>query len=89
MIMLAKGNRSQQVTDACKNTAVSTSVVSVVRQQYWRREVLRAWNVLNIRNWEWKPSGKLKWKISRRLSLWMIKEMTSSSRYNSHSAPAV
>ena len=45
----------------------STSAVSVVRQLYWRREVLRAWNVLNIRNWEWKPSGKLKWKISRRL----------------------
>ncbi len=89
MIMLAKGNRSQQVTDACKNTAASTSAVSVVRQLYWRREVLRAWNVLNIRNWEWKPSGKLKWKISRRLSLWMIKEMTSSSRYNSHNAPVV
>lgn len=64
MIMLAKGNRSQQVTDACKNTAASTSAVSVVRQLYWRREVLRARNVLNIRNWEWKPSGKLKWKIS-------------------------
>lgn len=57
MIMLAKGNRSQQVTDACKNTAASTLAVSVVRPLYWRREVLRAWNVLNIRNWEWKPSG--------------------------------
>ena len=31
-----------------KNTAASTSAVSVVRQLYWRREVLRAWNVLNI-----------------------------------------
>lgn len=30
MIMLAKGNRSQQVTDACKNTAASTLAVSVV-----------------------------------------------------------
>ena len=28
-----------------KNTAASTSAVSVVRQLYWRREVLRAWNV--------------------------------------------
>ena len=42
MIMLAKGNRSQQVTDACKNTAASTLAVSVVRPLYWRREVLRA-----------------------------------------------
>ncbi len=43
MIMLAKGNRSQQVTDACKkNTAASTLAVSVVRPLYWRRVVLRA-----------------------------------------------
>ncbi len=89
MIMLAKGNRSQQVTDACKKHGGfylgSIGGPAAVLAQ----EVLRAWNVLNIRNWEWKPSGKLKWKISRRLSLWMIKEMTSSSRYNSHNAPVV
>ncbi len=38
MIMLAKGNRSQQVTDAVINTAASTSVVSAVRRRYWRAE---------------------------------------------------
>lgn len=65
-----------------KNTAVFILVVSVVRSLYWRREVLRVWNVLNIRNWEWKLFGKLKWKIFRRLFLWMIKEMIFFSRYN-------
>ncbi|XNM48217.1 fumarate hydratase C-terminal domain-containing protein [Escherichia coli] len=36
MITLAKGNRSQQVTDACHNTAALTSVASAVRRRYWR-----------------------------------------------------
>ncbi len=40
-----EGNRSQQVTDACKKHGGFYLGVSVVRQLYWRREVLRAWNV--------------------------------------------
>ncbi len=50
MIMLAKGNRSQQVTDACHNTGASIWAASVARQRYWRKTVLRVWNVWNILN---------------------------------------
>ncbi len=89
MIMLAKGNRSQQVTDACKKHGGfylgSIGGPAAVLAQ----GSIKSPECVEYPNWEWKPSGKLKWKISRHLSLWMIKEMTSSSRYNLHSAPAV
>ncbi len=63
MIMLAKGNRSQQVTDACKTRRL------LPRQYRWSGSCIGAGSIkslecVNIRNWEWKPSGKLKWKIS-------------------------
>lgn len=58
MVMLAKGNRSQQVTDACKNMADSTSEASAVRLQFLPRTTSRALNVLNSQNSEWKPYGK-------------------------------
>jgi fumarate hydratase class I len=78
MIMLAKGNRSQQVTDAChKHGGFYLGSIggpaAVLAQQS-----IRAWSAC-IRNWVWRLSGKLKWKISRRLSSWMTKA-TSSSR---------
>ena len=44
--------------------------------------------VWNTRNSGWKPSGKLKWKISRRLSWWMTKAMISSSKFRRRSAHA-
>lgn len=58
MVMLAKGNRSQQVTDACKNMADSISEASAVRLQFLPRTTSRALNVLNSQNSEWKPYGK-------------------------------
>lgn len=35
LVMLSKGNRSQQVTDACKNMVVLISAVLVVRRHFW------------------------------------------------------
>ena len=48
MIMIAKGNRSQQAAPPPS----------------WPRTTSRKWNCWNTRNWAWKPSGKLKWKTS-------------------------
>ncbi len=42
MIMLAKGNRSQQVTDACKKHGGFYRAVSAARQPFWRRVVSSA-----------------------------------------------
>lgn len=60
MIMLAKGNRSQQVTTRVINTAASTSVASAVRRRYWRSRASSIWNASLIRSWVWKLSGKSK-----------------------------
>lgn len=57
MVMLAKGNRSQQVTDACKNMADSISEASAVQLQFLPRTTSRALNVLNSQSSEWKPYG--------------------------------
>ncbi|XPE47212.1 fumarate hydratase C-terminal domain-containing protein [Shigella flexneri] len=62
MIMLAKGNRSQQVTDACRKHGGfylgSIGGPAAVR----RKEPLRAWSVWNTLKWGWRTSGKLRWK---------------------------
>jgi fumarate hydratase class I len=58
MIMIAKGNRTQVVTDACKkhggfylgSIGGPAAVLS--------RTTSRASNAWNIPNWAWKPSGK-------------------------------
>lgn len=89
MIMLAKGNRSQQVTDACHKHGGFYRAASAVRLPYSRRAASRALSALNTRNWVWKLSGKLKWKISRRLSLWMTKVTTSSGRSSPHNVRRV
>jgi fumarate hydratase class I len=88
MVMLAKGNRSQQVTDAChKHGGFYLGSIggpaAVLAQQ-----ISAAWSAWRIRNWGWKLSGKSKWKISR-LSWWMTKATTSSSRSRPRSAHAV
>ncbi len=89
MVMLAKGNRSQQVTDAChKHGGFYLGSIggpaAVLAQQSIRSR--SAWR---IRNWGWKLSGKSKWKISRPSSRWMIKATISSSRSRPRSAHAV
>ncbi len=87
MIMLAKGNRSQQVTDACHKHGGfylgSIGGPAAVLAQNSIKSPRSAWRILN---WEWKPSGKLKWRTSRRLSRWMTKATTSSSRSRINSA---
>ncbi len=63
--MLAKGNRSQQVTDACHKHGGfylgSIGGPAAVLAQ----TASRVWSAWPILNWEWKPSGKLKWRTSR------------------------
>mgnify|MGYP002231677176 CR=1 FL=1 len=80
MIMLAKGNRSQQVTDACpKSMAVSTWALSVVLPLSWHRTTSRALSAWNIPNSVWKLSGRLRWRTSLHSSWWTIRATTSSS----------
>ncbi len=69
MVMLAKGNRSQQVTDAChKHGGFYLGSIGGPAQCSPRR-VSRASSAWPIRNWGWKLSGKSKWKIFRRFIL--------------------
>ena len=82
MIMIAKGNRSQQVTDACKNMEASISDQLVVLLLSWQRIQLRMSSFLNTRNLVWRQYGRLKWKISPHSFLSTIRAMTSSSRLN-------
>ena len=68
MIMLAKGNRSQQVTDAChKHGGFYLGSIggpaAVLAQQS-----IKSTECVGILSWAWKRSGKSKWRISRRLS---------------------
>ncbi len=89
MVMLAKGNRSQQVTDAChKHGGFYLGSIggpaAVLAQQSIKSLECVAYPELG-----WKLSGKSKWKIFRRLSSSMIKATTSSSRSRISSARAV
>ena len=79
MIMLAKGNRSQQVTDACQSMVVSTWALSVVLPLSWHRTTSRALSAWNIPNSVWKLSGRLRWRTSLHSSWWTIRATTSSS----------
>ena len=58
------------------------------RRRYWPSRASAASSAWRIRSWVWRLSGKLKWRISRRLSSSMIKAMTSSIRSRRRSAPA-
>jgi fumarate hydratase class I len=89
MVMLAKGNRSQQVTDAChKHGGFYLGSIggpaAVLAQQS-----IKALSVWRTRNWVWKLSGKSRWKISRPSFLWMTKAMTFSSRSRINNALTV
>ena len=79
MIMLAKGNRSQQVTDACKKYG-GFYLGSIGGPA----AILAQNNIKSIECVEYPElgmelSGKLKWKIFRHSFWWTIKVMTSSS----------
>ncbi len=80
MVMIAKGNRSQQVTDAChKHGGFYLGSIggpaAILAQDSIK-------NSSSTPNWAWKPSGKSKWKTSRHSSLWTTKATTSSSSSN-------
>ncbi|MGU0015357.1 fumarate hydratase C-terminal domain-containing protein [Escherichia coli] len=72
-----------------KNTAASTSAVSVVRPLYVAQGSVKSLECVEYPELGMEAIWKIEVEDFRRLSLWMIKEMTSSSRYNSHNAPAV
>ena len=89
LIMLAKGNRSQQVTDACEKRTVP-SVRSAVRRLCWPkiRSNRSKWSI--SRNWVWKPSARSTSKTSRPSSSWTTKATIFSRSSNTkRSAPAV
>ena len=78
MVMLAKGNRSQQVTDACKNTAVSTSALSEDLPLSLRRTISSPSSVSNILNWVWRLSGRSGLRTSLHSYLSMTRATISS-----------
>ena len=67
----------------------STSAASAARRRYWHKTASSVWSAWPILSWVWKPSGKSKWKTSRRLSWWMTRVTTSSSRSRISSAMGV
>ncbi len=57
LIMLSKGNRSAQVTDACRkhggfNLGSIGGAAALLAQQY-----VKSLHCLNIPSWEWKRCG--------------------------------
>ena len=80
LVMVAKGNRTQQVTDACKSTAVSTSVRSAARQRSWRRTPSNRSRSWTSPNWAWRPSARSTSRISRRSSSSMTKTFFPKNR---------
>lgn len=77
MIMIAKGNRSQQVTDACKKhggfylgsiggPAAILAKDSIKRLNFW-----------SIKSWEWRQYGRLRLRISL-LLYWLMTRATTS-----------
>ena len=88
MIMLAKGNRSQQVTDAChKHGGFYLGSIG------GPAAVLAQQSIKSLECVEYPELGmEAIWKIEvedfRRLSWWMTKAMTSSRRSRPVNAPA-
>ena len=64
MIMLAKGNRSKQVTDACKEFGGFYLGSIGGPAALLAEHNIKMLKYLNTLNSEWKPSGRLKWKTS-------------------------
>ncbi len=86
MIMLAKGNRSQQVTDACKHGGFCGQYRQPRQLVLARGGIQRtgAWNILS------GMEGYLESEVEdfRPLFWWMIKVTISSSRFSHRSARA-
>ena len=78
MIMLAKGNRSRAVRDACARHGGFYLGQSAALPHALPRIASRAWKSSNIRNLAWKRSGKSMSRISLPLSSSTTRAMTSS-----------
>ena len=87
LIMLAKGNRSQQVTDACRKHG--GFYLGSIGGPGWAVASNRSkWSI--SRNWVWKPSARSTSKTSRPSSSWTTKATIFSRSSNTkRSAPAV
>ena len=78
MVMIAKGNRTQVVTDACKkHGGLARSAVSL---RCFPKAPSRASNASNGRNSVWKLSTRLKCKTSLPSFWWTTRAMISSSK---------
>jgi fumarate hydratase class I len=78
MIMIAKGNRSQQVTDACKKYGGFYLGSIGGPAAVLAEENIKQVECIDSRNWGWRRSGRSKWRISRRSSWWTTRETISS-----------
>ena len=85
MVMLAKGNRSQQVTRACTTTAASTSARSAARPRGWRRTASSTSRSSSTRSSAWRRSGRSRSRTSRPSSSSTTRATTSSPRPPSRS----
>ena len=79
-VMLAKGNRSKQVTDACTRTAASTSARSAVRPPGSRRTASSTSRCSSTRSSAWRRSGRSTSRTSRPSSSSTTRATTSSPR---------
>lgn len=79
LVMIAKGNRSQVVTDACQKHGGFYLAPSVAWLPFSRRAASRASNAWNIQNSAWRPFGKSRLKTSPLSSSSTTRATTSSS----------
>ncbi len=79
-VMLAKGNRSKAVTDACRATAASTSARSAARRRAWRRTASSRSTCSSTPSSAWRRCGRSTSSTSRRSSSSTTRATTSSSR---------
>lgn len=80
MVMLAKGNRSKQVTDACNAHGASTSVPSAARRPVWPSTASRRSKSSSTRNSAWKRSGRSRSRTSPPRSSSSTTRATTSSQ---------
>ena len=78
LVMLAKGNRSKQVTRRARPTAASTWARSAARPPGWRRTASARSRCSSTRSWAWKRSGGSRSRTSPRSSSSTTRATTSS-----------
>ena len=64
MVMLAKGNRSRQVSQACARHGGFYRGPSVGPPPAWPSTASRRWRWWITRIWGWRPSGRSRWRTS-------------------------